>query len=111
MQVTVRHRDFETGAQKLVAIVQAPSELDLNGQLEFAWVKTQNIDGSWSYGPTLPGGERNPDFSDAVRVIAPLPELNGRRYGHRSSMVGDHFTLGAAVYRCAQIGFEKVIGQ
>jgi hypothetical protein len=36
----------------------------------------------------------------------PLMTVGGRKYGHRSSMVGDLFVVNGNIYVCKGIGFE-----
>ena len=74
--------------------------------LEYAFMRTQNIYGSWSRGPVFEDGERNEDFSENVVPIAPLPNYMGRTLGHRSSMTGDLFVIEEKIYICKTLGFE-----
>jgi len=67
--------------------------------LEFAFMATQNLEGSWS----KPG---NPDWRDSTTVVAPLRVHNGHIYGHRSSMMGDRFVLDGTPYEVASFGFK-----
>jgi len=83
----------------------APHVLDA---LEEAFEATQNIEGSWSRGRFYEDGTPNRDFSEAVTVLAPLPTHLGRTYGHRSSMTGDIFRVGAEWFICRTIGFEPI---
>ena len=80
---------------------------DTEWMLEQAYVRTQNIRGSWSRGPNFEDGEINMDFNSNIQVIAPLEVYEGKTYGHRSSMVGDEFELNGKIYRCDTIGFEE----
>jgi hypothetical protein len=113
MLVKVIHFDAATQALDTVAVVDAPkhqmgfntAEIDA---CEYAFARTQNIFGSWSMGPTFEDGERNEDFSENVEVVMPLVTVAGRKYGHRSSMVGDFFIVEGKVYQCRGIGFELV---
>jgi hypothetical protein len=84
-----------------VATVNAPDQLDRDAALEFAWVCTQNIEGSWS----KPG---NPDYNPAVTVRLPLRVHGGHIYGHRSSMVGDRFVTPGGTFEVASMGFTQV---
>jgi hypothetical protein len=56
--------------------------MDLFEATEYAYRYTNNVDGSWS----MKIGE---DANDAVEVIAPLIQHNGKAYGLRSTSVGD----------------------
>lgn len=113
MIVKVVHFDAATSAFETVALVNVPKhqfgfkndELDA---CEYAFARTQNIFGSWSMGPTFEDGEHNEDFSENVEVIQPLMTVGGRKYGHRSSMIGDLFIVNGNVYMCKTFGFELV---
>jgi hypothetical protein len=108
MIVNVYHRDSETAKMVKVAEVDAGCD-DVEDALEWAWVRTNNIQGSWSRGPEI-DGQPNPDYSRDVKVTAPLPEYMGRTYGHRSSMVRDVFVIDGTYYVVATCGFKKVEG-
>ena len=89
-------------------------DLEQNGQsriqdLEVIFRLTNNIDGSWSMGPTLPDGSENGDWDERVCRIVPLKVHNGQRYGLRSTSVGDHVKTDCGeLWRCASIGWEQV---
>lgn len=111
MIVKVIHFDFETKKFNPVALVSVPKHQlgfknDEVDACEYAFSRTQNIFGSWSMGSTFEDGEHNEDFSENVEVIAPLTEYQGRKIGHRSSMVGDLFVVNEQIYVCKGIGFE-----
>jgi hypothetical protein len=127
MQIEVQHLKRDGAGWEPVARVTIP-ELMINSvrpdhldkaALEYAWRRTNNIEGSWSRGPTikLPGldGEEydNPDYSPDVEVIVPLPvdDMN-RPMGLRSSMVGDRFIVidgkHKRVFEVASFGFQRV---
>ncbi len=112
MLVKVIHFDPTTSAHDTVAVVNVPNHqigFNKNAELdacEYAFARTQNIFGSWSRGPTFEDGEHNEDFSENVEVVMPLVTMNGRKYGHRSSMVGDLFVVNGNIYICKGIGFE-----
>jgi hypothetical protein len=101
MQVEIWHD------RRFVAIVQCKTE-EVNIALEYAWRRTNNIDGSWSQGEFFEDGEYNHDYSPDVTVEAPLPVHNGRTYGLRSSMVGDIFIIGSRKFRVAAAGFKEI---
>jgi hypothetical protein len=87
--------------------VNDPAEAgDVQACLDGAWRLTQNLEGSWSRGPTFDDGSPNLDHSAAIKVCAPLPVHNGKTYGLRSSMVGDVFEIGGQYFKVASIGFE-----
>lgn len=77
-------------------------------QLEDAYVRTQNINGSWSRGQLFENGSENLDYNECIERVAPLHEYKGKIYGLRSSMMNDEFEIDGELYRCAMIGFEKV---
>ena len=111
MQVKVIYFDPATSAMDTVALVNVPKhqmgfkEADLDA-CEYAFTRTQNIFGSWSMGPTFEDGEHNEDFSENVEVIMPLMTVGGRKYGHRSSMIGDLFVVNCNIYMCDTFGFK-----
>jgi hypothetical protein len=110
MKVLVYHHDFPANpdALTLVAEVQVGAHTRERTALEFAFRRTQNIDGSWSHGPEYEDRRENPDHHPAVTRLAPLPEIEGRRYGLRSSMMGDVFEIDGRRFRCAAMGFERI---
>ena len=113
MLVKVVHFDATTSALDTVAVVNVPQhqlgfkEAELDA-CEYAFARTQNVFGSWSMGPAFEDGEHNEDFSENVDVVMPLVTAGGRKYGHRSSMVGDVFVVNDNVYLCDSIGFKLV---
>lgn len=77
--------------------------------LETIFQLTNNIEGSWSMGPTLPGGEVNEDYDERIIRIVPLKKHKGREYGLRSTSVGDHVrTEDGELWICAVFGWEQV---
>jgi hypothetical protein len=111
MLVKVIHFDATTSAMDTVALVNIPKhplgfkEAEL-GACEYAFVRTQNIFGSWSMGPTFEDGTSNEDYSENVVSIMPLVTVGGRKYGHRSSMIGDLFVVNGNIYMCDKFGFK-----
>jgi hypothetical protein len=111
MLVKVIHFDATTSAMDTVALVNVPAhqlgfkEAELDA-CEYAFARTQNIFGSWSMGPTFEDGTSNEDYSENVVAVMPLVTVGGRKYGHRSSMVGDLFVVNGNIYVCKGIGFE-----
>jgi hypothetical protein len=107
MRVSVYHHDFPTNAAPavLVAEIEAPDGLGVETALDFAFRRTQNIEGSWSRGPSL-GDQANGDFHPSINRIAPLHEIDGKTYGLRSSMVGDFFEIDGKRYVCADFGWK-----
>lgn len=98
MQITVYHRTAENTYDR-VAVVEAPMN-DEMAALEYAYRYTNNVDGSWSK-------KIGADANDNVTVVAPLHVHEGRTYGLRSSMIGDHFYVkGGEAYSVAMMGFK-----
>ena len=116
MIVKVEHISHELFAKQVgnfihVANVRVSDDYTDEQALEFAWRHTNNIDGSWSQGPEYNdryGRDPNPDYCEFVEVVAPLHELDGHIYGHRSSMVGDRFSIDDRVYEVAGLGFNRI---
>lgn len=99
---------YDDGAPLVhVATVEAPANLSEGAALEFAWMRTQNVAGSWSRGAEIDGWP-NQDHDPSVTVRAPLPNVRGVLYGHRSSSVGDVFVIGEHRYTVAPLGFDQV---
>lgn len=102
--IQVYHRDFETNTDVLVAEV-------LTDSLETAYQMTQNLNGSWSKTRLMFVNDRlvtNEDFHPEVWVKAPLPVVNGREYGLRSTSVNDTMVKDGKKYRVAMFGFDEV---
>lgn len=111
VKVHVYHQQFNrlTGAVdgfRKVAEVETGAEGD--EALEWAFERTQNIEGSWSKGEFFEG-EINPDWHPSVEVFEPRAD----GFGHRSSMVGDFFSIPVGprevrtLFECKAFGFEK----
>ena len=99
-----------TGYEHVATFTPSVAALTVEDALQLAYTKTQNVFGSWSRGPAFEiGGETvtNEDYSPEIVVIAPLPTRLGRTYGHRSSHIGDVFSLNGVEYRVASFGFER----
>lgn len=83
--------------------------------LEYAYFRSQNIQGSWSKGPEISwAGElvANEDYSPDIEVVAPLKvSESGVVYGFRSSSVGDIFVLEGMIFVCASSGFKQYVGE
>lgn len=110
MQVKVMFLDSETNQFEHVATVTVPRAIttdDERDACEYAFLRTQNIFGSWSKGPFFADGEPNEDYNENVEVIAPLQTYMGNTLGHRSSMVGDRFIVNDNIYICRGIGFSR----
>jgi hypothetical protein len=105
--VQVHHNQTGSALYEHVANVSYQGE-DVEHALDYAWERTQNIDGSWSRGITYPDGQRNADYSAHIERLAPLPVYDGKTFGLRSSMVGDRFVIeGVGAWKVAGCGFEK----
>lgn len=84
--------------------------------LEYAYFRSQNINGSWSKGPQVleigPSFKRelvaNGDYSSDIEVVEPIEVIGGMAYGHRSSMVGDIFEIEGQKFIVASFGFKPV---
>lgn len=110
MQVTVFHKDRETNEFTNVATIDCGDRTG-TAALEYAYFRTQNIEGSWSkpYVFTWKGEEViNDDYSADITVNAELPERNGIQFGLRSSMMGDRFYCEEGSFECAMFGFEEI---
>jgi hypothetical protein len=94
-----------------VAIVDC-GERTGNDALEYAYFRTQNLEGSWSKGATFEwdgATHDNGDYSPDVTVMAALHEgKDGKTYGLRSTSVGDQMLLGTVKYEVANFGFKEV---
>lgn len=111
MRLAVIHRAFEESS-RLVAFVDVPDDLPVMDALEYAYCRTQNLQGSWSREAEFEfGGEihQNPDFSEDVTVMADLPvnKRTGEVMGLRSTSMGDRIIYGNTCYNVAMMGFEK----
>jgi len=109
-QVAVIHTAFEE-TPRTVAFVNVPDDMPVMTALEYAYKRTNNIEGSWSKGETFEWeGETfvNPDYSSDVTVMAPLPVSDGKEYGLRSTSVGDQMLIGTIKYKVAPMGFKPI---
>ena len=125
MKAKIYHvrKDKQTG-YKFMGTVECGNS-DWADALEYAFLRTQNIRGSWSRSEyvacgTLPDNqypeyhlissglvELNPDYHPAVTPRAP-EEIDGIEHGHRSSMVGDRFIFNGDAYEVASFGFKQI---
>lgn len=99
---------------ELVAVIAAEesnpaAQGGLNGALEYAWMRSQNIWGSWSRGEFFENGEPNQDFSPNVLVAKALAMHDGKPIGHRSSMIGDIFEIDGVKYEAVGCGFKELV--
>ena len=109
-QVAVIHTAFEE-TPRTVAFVDVPETFTTNDALEYAYRKTNNIEGSWSKPQVFEfKGEvvNNPDYSEDVTVMAPLEVVDGIEYGLRSTSMGDQMLFGTKKYKVAAFGFEEI---
>ena len=93
-----------------VANVEIAGYVPVMKALEECFRKTNNIEGSWSKGPTINfKGETfdNSDYSENVEVVKPLKvDDKGVEWGHRSTSVGDYVIADGVKYICAMTGWE-----
>lgn len=112
MLVQVLHEDRETRSFEHVANVEAPEHYDVERALEYAFRRTQNIEGSWSQPEMVEMfGQmaRNPDFDPNVTVVKPLRSYSdGLLLGHRSSMMYDRMIIDGDIYEVDGFGFRKL---
>ena len=93
-------------------------DLEQDGQsriqdLETVFQITQNIEGSWSQGSKIwtSSGDCivNEDYDERICTIVPLPVHKGRRYGLRSTSVGDHVKTDCGeLWICCSMGWKQV---
>jgi len=108
-QAIVIHTAFED-TPRTVAFVEVGERTGTDA-LEYAYRRTQNIEGSWSKGPVIEweGAEHdNGDYSEDITVMAPLHVSEGVEYGHRSTSVGDHIVFGTVKYVVDSFGFSEL---
>ena len=108
-QAVVIHGAFED-TPRTVAFVEV-GERTGSDALEYAYRRTQNIEGSWSKGPVIEweGQEHdNGDYSADITVVAPLETVDGKTYGLRSTSVGDHILFGTVKYKVDSFGFSEL---
>lgn len=112
VMVLYAERNYITGeieGYDHVANVEHQDNSSIDGTLEFAFRRLQNIDGSWSMGPDFDYCD-NPDYDPSVTVLKPLRLIgSGRKLGHRSCSVGDRMILNGIMYEVDSWGF-KVVG-
>lgn len=87
VDIIVRHSAFEL-KDKMVASVEAPYNGNIEDSLEYAYVATQNVFGSWSMGEYL-DGIKNEDYNPNIILLEELEEYQGKPCGFRSTSVGD----------------------
>lgn len=93
-------------------------DLEQTGQsriqdLETIFRLTNNIDGSWSQGHQIQTRDgdwiENEDYDERVCTIVPLPVHKGRKYGLRSTSVGDHIKTDCGeLWICCSMGWKRV---
>ena len=108
-QAVVIHGAFED-TPRTVAFVEV-GERTGSDALEYAYRRTQNIEGSWSKGPVIEwDGEEhdNGDYSEDITVMQPLHVREGVEYGLRSTSVGDHILFGTVKYKVDSFGFSEL---
>ena len=108
-QAIVIHGAFED-TPRTVAMVEVGDRTGSDA-LEYAYFRTQNLNGSWSKGPVIEwDGEThdNGDYSQDITVMAPLETVDGKEYGLRSTSVGDHILFGTVKYKVDSFGFSEL---
>ena len=108
-QAIVIHTAFED-TPRTVAFVEVGDRTGVDA-LEYAYRRTQNIEGSWSKGPIIEWEGQthdNGDYSEDITVMAPLHEKDGKTYGLRSTSMGDHILFGTVKYKVDSFGFSEV---
>ena len=99
--VAVIHTAFED-SPRTVAFVEV-GNVDVIGEtdaLEYAYMMTNNITGSWSR-----------DGHKDIEVIAELPvsKRTGEVMGLRSTSMGDMMLLGNRKFKVGMVGFEEIV--
>lgn len=110
MQYQVFHKAFEQEAMH-VANVELNDNIPVEEGLEKVFRMTNNVDGSWSKGPTYTfAGETydNPDYFKNVEVVKPLEVKDNKEWGHRSTSCGDYVVVNGEKWLCAMVGWEKI---
>tara|TARA_R110000796_G_scaffold28691_8_gene78244 strand:+ start:1087 stop:1404 length:318 start_codon:yes stop_codon:yes gene_type:complete len=103
MNITVTHQAFEKTPVTVALVNVGERTGDIALDLEYAYLRTQNIHGSWSRDDL----ENNPDYSEDVTLLTELPVVNGQTYGLRSTSMGDMMTLDTGEkYKVGMAGFE-----
>ena len=108
-QAIVIHGAFED-TPRTVAMVEVGERTGVDA-LEYAYFRTQNLNGSWSKGPVIEwDGEThdNGDYSQDITVMAALDVVDGKEYGLRSTSVGDHILFGTVKYKVDSFGFSEL---
>jgi hypothetical protein len=113
VQVLFADRDGLGGRRfDQVAIVNAPDHYDTQRALEYAFRRTQNIEGSWSMSETIQfDGDTIPnfDYDPNVIVVKPLSKYeDGVERGHRSAMMYDRMIVDGEIYEVDAFGFRKL---
>lgn len=103
-QVAVIHTAFED-KPSTVAFVNVKEDMSLSEKLEYAYRWTQNIFDSWSL-------KMPEDGNDDVTVVGELTvDENGKKWGLRSTSVGDQVLVGTEKYVVAPMGFKTLDGE
>ena len=110
MQYQVYHKAFEQEATH-VANVELDDTIPVEQGLEKVFRMTNNVEGSWSKGPTYEyAGQtyKNYDYFKNVEVVKPLAVKNNVEWGHRSTSCGDYVVVNGEKWLCAMVGWEKI---
>ena len=92
--VTVFHDDVA------IAIVDAGKQTG-SSALDYAYMSTQNIDGSWSLEVT-----QGSIYREHVKLLICNDFEGGVEIGHRSTMTGDTMIMDGQRFEVAPYGFE-----
>ncbi len=113
LKYKVYHGAFE-GTAVHVANVWINEDVPILEALEEVFRKTNNVEGSWSWGPYEGGSQvpnkldecENLDYFENVEVVRPLRiDKDLGRVGHRSTSVGDFVVVDGDVYNCENFGW------
>lgn len=110
-QVAVIHTAFED-SPRTVAFVDVPATMPAMEALEYAYFRTQNLEGSWSKGETFEFDGKtiqNGDYSKDITVMAPLEVVDGVEYGLRSTSMNDQMLFGNKKYKVDFCGFKEIV--
>ncbi len=134
LKYEVYHKAFERTAVH-VANVWINEDVPILEALEEVYRKTNNVEGSWSWGPTLPvedvtnsmqfyqkymdlllPGPSSPqrqaptdngDYFENVEVVEPLRvDKDGSKWGHRSTSMDDYVVVDGKTYTCEACGWS-----
>ena len=90
-------------------------ELSEHDVCELVWQATQNVNDSWSNPDCVGEYDTNVDNDPNIDVLVPLPVVNGKKMGHRSTSMGDTVVFvynndngnTKHHYKCDAVGWSK----